>query len=118
MAPDVYQAIADPNRRAILMFLAQSGGGEHPVSALSEALPVAITLSAVSQHLRVLRESGLVSVRKSGRERLYRLNADPLREVAEWTKNYEQFWRSRLDRLGDFLDDEEKEEKEGNRGDE
>jgi DNA-binding transcriptional ArsR family regulator len=101
--PDVFHAIADPTRRAILTRLAQAGGAERSAGELSASF--AMTLSAVSQHLRVLREAGLVEVRKAGRERLYRLNADPLREVAEWTRAYEGFWRDRLDRLGTFLEE-------------
>ncbi len=63
-----------------------------------------MTASAVSQHLKVLRDAGLVAVRKAGRERLYRLNADPLREVAEWASTYERFWTERMDRLGTYLE--------------
>ncbi|HVK02497.1 MAG TPA: metalloregulator ArsR/SmtB family transcription factor [Armatimonadaceae bacterium] len=99
---DVFQAIADPTRRALLTRLASDG--EVPVAELSRGLPSPMTLSAVSQHLRVLRDAGLVSVRKAGRERYYRLNADPLREVAEWTRAYEAFWPERLDRLGAYLE--------------
>jgi len=102
---EVFHAIADPTRRAILSRLAQGGGEERSAGELSSSF--AMTLSAVSQHLRVLREAGLVSVRKSGRERLYRLNADPLREVAEWTRAYECFWDERLGRLGAYLAREE-----------
>lgn len=114
---DVFAAIADPTRRAILLRL---GAGEQPVTALAEQFEV--TLSAISQHIRVLREVGLVDVRKEGRERIYRLNAAPLQAVAEWVRFYEPFWNDRLDALSDYLDrtaandalqagDEEREEK-------
>ena len=96
---DVFYAIADPTRRGILALL-QSG--EQPVGELAQRFD--ITLSAVSQHMRVLREVDLVAVRRVGRERLYRLNADPLRNVSEWVGQYEHFWRDKLDALGDFLE--------------
>ena len=98
----VYSAIADPTRRAILDLLAR--GGEQPVTQLS--CRFAVTLSAISQHMRVLREADLVRVRPVGRERWYRLNADPLREVADWTAGYQQFWQDRLTALGEHLDSE------------
>ena len=78
-AVDVYTAIADPTRRGLLDLLAE---GERPVKRLAE--PFAMTRPAVSQHLRVLREAGLVTERRVGRERRYRLRAAPLREVDEW----------------------------------
>lgn len=96
---DVFAAIADPTRRAILQHLTS---GELPVMALAQQFDV--TLSAVSQHIRILREVGLVEARKAGRERVYRLNAEPLRAVAEWTRHYEPFWRTRMDALGEYLD--------------
>ena len=96
---DVFAAIADPTRRAILHHLI---AGELPVMALAQQFDV--TLSAVSQHIRILREVGLVESRKAGRERVYRLNADPLRTVAEWTRHYEPFWRTRMEALGEYLD--------------
>ena len=98
----VYTAIADPTRRAILDLLARRG--EQPVSHLSRQFDV--TLSAISQHMRVLREADLVRVRPVGRERWYRLNADPLREVADWTAGYQQFWQDRRAALGEHLDNE------------
>lgn len=96
---DVFAAIADPTRRSILLLL---GEGEQPVTALADQF--AVTLSAISQHIRVLREVGLVDVRKEGRERIYRLNAAPLQTVFEWVRFYEPFWNDRLNALGDHLD--------------
>ena len=96
---DVYTAIADPTRRGLLD---QLGRGEQTVRGL--ARPFAMTLSAVSQHLKLLRAVGLVTVRRAGRERVYRLNARPLREVADWVGRYERFWRQKLDALRDHLD--------------
>src|SRR3954447_23250052 len=99
-ATDVYTAIADPTRRRLLD---QLGRGEQTVLGL--ARPFAMTLSAVSQHLKLLREVGLVSVRRDGRERYYRLNGRPLHAVADWVGRYERFWRGKLDALGDHLNE-------------
>jgi DNA-binding transcriptional ArsR family regulator len=98
---DVFQAIADPTRRSILSLLV---GGEQPVGQLAQAFD--ITLSAISQHMRVLREAGLVDVRHVGRERRYRLNPVPLQDVANWMAQYEPFWRTRLDALSRYLDED------------
>src|SRR5437763_11062261 len=97
---DVFTAIADATRRGLLDRLGQ---GEQTV--LSLARPFAMTLSAVSQHLKLLRAVGLVSVRKAGRERVYRLNPRPLHDVADWVGRYERFWRGKLDALGNHLDE-------------
>jgi len=98
-AVDAFHAVADANRRAMLDFLAQ---GEAPVGALVEH--AALSYSAVSQHLAVLLGAGLVRRRQEGRQRLYRLDAAPLREVARWASFYERFWTERLDRLGAFFE--------------
>lgn len=95
---DVFRAIADPTRRAILDRL---GEGEQPVSQLAQ--PFAITQPALSQHLRVLREAGLVRQRPDGRRRLYRLNAAPLKAVANWIDHYHRFWHERLEALDEHL---------------
>jgi ArsR family transcriptional regulator len=100
---DVFQAIADPTRRQILALLSAR---DEP-TATEIAAPFGMTFSAVSQHLKVLREAELVSVRRVGRERRYRLNAHPLREVAVWVNEYERFWSDRLTTLGELLDEEE-----------
>lgn len=92
---DVFAAIADPTRRRLLELVTR---GDQPVNSLAAAFPM--SRPAVSQHLRVLREAGLVTERKIGRERYYRLRPEPLREVSDWMSHYEQFWRERLDRLG------------------
>jgi DNA-binding transcriptional ArsR family regulator len=96
----VFHAIADPTRRALLDLLSE---GERPVHEL--AAHFEMTLSAVSQHLKVLREVGLVSERREGRQRLYRFHPEHLGEVAEWVRqHYERFWRERLSALGQFMD--------------
>jgi DNA-binding transcriptional ArsR family regulator len=96
---DVFAAIAAPTRREILRRLAAA---EMPVTELAGCFDM--TMSAVSQHLGVLREAGLVNMRKEGKQRFYRLNADPLRDVSEWLSFYEPFWIDRLERLGDYLE--------------
>jgi DNA-binding transcriptional ArsR family regulator len=97
---DVFYAIADPTRRAILQRLA---GGELAVSTLAGEFPT--TLSAVSQHIRVLKEAGLVTMRKSGRERYYQLNPRPLKAVSDWVEIYQPFWAGKLDALGAYLEE-------------
>jgi DNA-binding transcriptional ArsR family regulator len=95
---DPFYAIADGTRRRLLDLL---GNGEVAVSELAENFDM--TLPAVSQHLRVLREAGLVTHRASGRQRLYRASPRPLSVVHAWTGRYERFWRRRLGTLGDYL---------------
>ena len=95
---DVYRAISDPTRRALLDLLA---GREHQVSALAERFTM--TQPAISQHLRVLREAGLVRERREGRNRVYRLQPEPLREAYDWLVQYERFWRHKLAELGEHL---------------
>jgi DNA-binding transcriptional ArsR family regulator len=97
---DVFIAIADPTRRALLDRLRF---GEQPVKEL--AAPFAMSLPAISQHLQVLYEAGLVQMRKSGRQRLYQLNPEPLKQVSDWIAHYEQFWEEKLDALGNYLEE-------------
>jgi DNA-binding transcriptional ArsR family regulator len=95
---DAFNAVAEPRRRQILDLLA---GGERPVNDVVVALGLA--QPQVSKHLRVLKEVGLVSVRGSGRQRLYRLNAEPLKPIHDWVKSFERFWNDSFDRLADYL---------------
>ena len=95
---DPFHAISEPNRRALLELLRQ---GEQPVGALVGA--TGLSYSLVSQHLQVLRDAGAVERRSEGRQRVYRLDATPLRVVHEWTAEYERFWSERLDRLRERL---------------
>jgi len=101
MGQDVFRAIADPARRRILDLLSE---GELGVTELLAAFE--FSQPALSQHLAVLRDAGLVSVRRAGRRRLYSLAAEPLREVFDWLSPYEAFWRTRLRALGAYLDAE------------
>lgn len=98
---DVYHAIADPSRRKLLELLSAQ---ERSVQELMPYFDV--TLGAISQHLKILLESQLVMRRKEGRFRYYRARPAQLKDVHEWTKQYQQFWESSLDRLGDYLDDQ------------
>jgi DNA-binding transcriptional ArsR family regulator len=95
---DVFDAIASPVRREILDLLRQ---GERPVHDLAASF--AMTRPAVSQHLRVLREAGLVQEERAGRERRYRLDARPLRVVLAWAGHYEQFWQQHARLLSELL---------------
>ncbi len=96
---DVFQAIADPTRRRLLALLDDK---EMSVSALSGHFSMSRT--AVSKHLRVLREAGLVKARKSGRETRYRLDPTPLVEVKDWLSYFERFWANKLEALKLFVE--------------
>jgi DNA-binding transcriptional ArsR family regulator len=98
----VYVAIADPTRRALLVRLAQDG--EKNVTELLE--PFSISQPAVSKHLRILREAGLVRSRKEGRLRLYAIRPRKLRQVYNWVSHFEKYWDEKLDALGEYLDRE------------
>ena len=97
---DAFNAVAEPRRRQILDLLAQR---ERPVNDLVELLGLA--QPQVSKHLRVLREVDLVRVRDEGRQRMYRLNAGPLKPIHEWLRQYEQNWNERFDRMDEVLDE-------------
>ena len=95
---DAFNAVAEPRRRQILDILA---GGERPVNDLVTLL--GLTQPLVSKHLRVLREVGLVNVRDLGRQRMYRLNGNPLKPIHDWVKAYEQSWSQRFEQLDAVL---------------
>lgn len=98
------QALADPTRRQILDLLV---AGELPAGEIARHF-LQISRPAVSQHLAVLREAGLVSERQEGRYRLYRLEPEPLREIWEgWLQKYQQFWNDRLLDLKRLVESEE-----------
>lgn len=94
---DVFNAIAEPRRRRIINALAS--GRAHSVGELVRHLRM--PQPAVSKHLGVLRQVGIVSVNRYGRRRLYRLNANTLRPVHDWTKPFERFWTHQLNRIKD-----------------
>jgi DNA-binding transcriptional ArsR family regulator len=98
---DTFAALADPTRRAIL---ARLMAGAASVTELAE--PFTISLPAVSKHLKVLEQAGLIARGREAQWRPCRLEADPLKEVADWVEGYRRFWeqsQERYDRLDDYL---------------
>jgi DNA-binding transcriptional ArsR family regulator len=95
----VFHAIADGNRRKLLVLLA-----EREMAVQDMVAPLGVTVGAVSQHLKILRENGLVTRRKAGRHRYYRAVPDSLDGVRAWTEKYRRFWESQFDALEEFLD--------------
>jgi DNA-binding transcriptional ArsR family regulator len=94
-----FEVLAEPNRRRILDLLRET---ERPVGDVVDALE--LSQPAVSKHLRVLREAGLVDVRSDAQRRLYRVRPEPLRAVDQWLAPYRALWASRLDGLEAHLD--------------
>lgn len=92
---DVYTAIADPSRRRIVELLAKR---QRSVNDVAQAFDM--SRPAVSKHLRVLKDAGVVADVVVGRERLYSLQPERLDEITEWITTYQRFWRERLARLG------------------
>lgn len=92
---DVFEAVAEPSRRALLDVLAE---GERSAGELVASLPE-LTQPAVSRHLRVLREAGLVDVRQDGQRRIYALRADGLAEIDAWIGRQRRYWTRHLDAL-------------------
>ena len=101
-----FAALADPTRRAILARLAT---GETTVSEL--AAPFAMTLPAVTKHLKVLERAGLITRGREAQWRPCRLEAQPLREVANWVERYQQYWEQRFDGLERYLREVQQQEK-------
>jgi len=93
-----FAALADPTRRRILEHLAQ---GDHCVTDL--ARPYAMSLPAVSKHLRVLESAGLVRRRRRGRVHSLKLQAAPMKQASQWIEEYRRFWEERFDRLDAYL---------------
>jgi DNA-binding transcriptional ArsR family regulator len=94
-----FEVLAEPNRRRILDLLCLE---DRPVGDLVDRL--AVSQPAVSKHLRVLREAGLVEVRTVAQRRIYRVRSEPLRAIDEWLEPYRRLWASRLDALERHLD--------------
>jgi DNA-binding transcriptional ArsR family regulator len=94
-----FAALADPTRRRILAHLAD---GDQCVTEL--ARPHAMSLPAISKHLRVLEKAGLLRRRRYGRVHEMQLEAEPLKQAAQWVEKYRQFWEGSLDRLADYLE--------------
>ena len=102
-----FAALADPTRRAILARLAS---GETSVTELAQ--PFEMSLPAVSKHLKVLERAGLIARGRDAQWRPCRLDAGPLREIADWVSHYRKFWEESFDRLDNYLRDLQKKEKE------
>ena len=101
-----FAALADPTRRAILARLVS---GEYSVTELAE--PFDMSMPAVSKHLRVLERAGLIARGREAQWRPCRIEAGPLKEVAEWTERYRHIWEQRLDRLDSYLQELKAKEK-------
>ena len=91
---DAFNAIAEPRRRQILLFLADR---EYSVNEIVDGLRV--NQPSVSKHLRVLRDTGLVRMRCNGRQKLYRTNAEGIRPLHEWASEFERYWTHQLNRV-------------------
>jgi DNA-binding transcriptional ArsR family regulator len=105
-----FAALADPTRRAILARLAS---GETSVTELAE--PFEMSLPAVSKHLKVLERAGLIARGRDAQWRPCRLQAKPLRDVADWVEHYRRFWEESFDRLEEYLQDFKQREKKHGR---
>src|ERR1039457_1637727 len=114
MAPDqlstTFAALADPTRRAILSRLSL---GEAPVNELAE--PFRMSLPAVSKHLKVLERAGLIARGREAQWRPCRLQASPLKDIADWVDHYRGFWEQSLDRLDAYLREVQKQGKKNGR---
>ena len=95
-----FDVVSEPNRRRILDLLRED---ERPVGDLVHAL--ALSQPAVSKHLRVLREAGVVAVSTDAQRRVYRLQPEPLRQIDQWLEPYRRMWAGRLDDLARHLDE-------------
>jgi len=106
MRRDVFQAIADPTRRDIIGLIAHRSLNLNAVADQFD-----ISRPAVSKHIKILTQCGLITIRQRGRDRYCEANFKKLNEVADWVEQYRTFWTSKLDALGDFLDKEAGENK-------
>lgn len=105
-----FAALADPTRRAILTHLAK---GEASVTELAK--PFEMSLPAISKHLKVLERAGLIARGREAQWRPCRLEVEPLKDAADWIEQYRQFWEQSLDRLDDYLQELQAEEKKQSR---
>jgi DNA-binding transcriptional ArsR family regulator len=103
MRRDVFQAIADPTRREILNMIAYQSLN---LNAVAENFTV--SRPAISKHIKILTECGLIVVTQQGRERFCKAQLGKLNEVSQWVEQYREFWTKKLDALGDFLEEESK----------
>ncbi|EON73740.1 ArsR/SmtB family transcription factor [Lysinibacillus sphaericus] len=98
---DVFQAIADPTRRHVLQLLAAS---DKPITLISEHF--AISRTAVVKHLKILEQAELVSAQKKGREKIYSLHVERLKEIEDWLQYFDLFWDNKLAQLQHFIEKE------------
>ena len=103
---DVFQAIADPTRRAIIGLVA-----EQPLNVNTIAEKFEVTRQAVSLHVKILTECGLIVIKQQGRERYCEAKLEGLNEISHWVEQYKQFWESKLDSLENYLSDIQKTKK-------
>ena len=96
---DAFNAVAEPRRREILIYLA---GAERPVQEIVAAL--GLEQPSVSKHLRVLRDVGLVRMRCQGRQKLYRTNAEAIRPLHQWAGTFERYWQHQLNRVKELAE--------------
>ncbi len=108
---DKFSALSDPNRRRIVELLAERG----PMPAQAIYAEFSVSAPAVSQHLKALRDAGLVFVEKRTRQRIYQLNAAPLQAVDLWLEHYRNFWRAQLSDLKAYVEGEAGKESSGAR---
>lgn len=101
MRRDVFQAIADPTRRAIIGLLAHNSLTLNGVAENFE-----VSRPAISKHIKVLTECGLVVIKQQGRERFCKVDFNRLKEVNDWVAQYREFWNKKLDDLGAFLEND------------
>ena len=107
MRRDVFQAIADPNRRSILNLLATQ---RLTLNGVAERFR--ISRPAISRHIKILKECGLVVIHQQGRERYCEAKLDRLQEVSDWVETSRQLWEGRLDRLDEYLKEIQRDKKE------
>jgi DNA-binding transcriptional ArsR family regulator len=107
---DVFKAISDPTRRAIIGMIT-----EQPLTLNSVADHFDMSRQAVSLHVKILTESGLIVIRQKGRERYCEAKLDSLSEVSAWVDQYKQFWERRLDSLENYLSKIKKTQKNASR---
>ncbi len=103
MSAPAFEVLAEPSRRRILDLLRDD---ERSVGELVDRLP--LSQPGVSRHLRVLRDAGLVNVRREAQKRLYAVNPEPLAEIDAWLAPYRRLWAEKLDALQDHLDEKER----------
>ncbi len=99
MRRDVFQAIADPTRREIINLIAHQ-----PLNLNSVAENFNISRPAISKHIKILTQCGLIMIKKQGRERFCEAKIDKLGEVSEWVEQYKKFWETKLDSLEQYLE--------------